>query len=809
MTAPATDIPTRFPWLRTDPATIGGSPPNTVLALVSGANARWTQLYLEWLRGTTEGVPNWELVGATSGEQAAADFRELQKPTGSNTERKDKRAALAKKFQSYGAFVLDVKNITAAVAERADQLQDKAKAGKQKLHRKDAVRLAGRETATAVTKKQLAEGRRELADINIAMVARIQLKQFQVTALEQFNAALNGLGTARWDTPDPKDETKSVGPSPEKTDAMKALEEAGARMFAAYGVVESAAAEVLRTPQGQAVPDAAADALAEAVTDFGLVIAELSKAMGTAARLFGTWARRVTKEFIRANFTEIYPYAGVGLYALRMLCGAASIATSFLPGYTMIGDAIGVADDFLETAIIELTAFQASADPETQKKFAHQSFEVTDEHKNDVLVRVQQGRDAAVKMKDDLVDKVKDATGITKLEQKVGEGLHAAATEVGMSETAINDVQAAAGFVGEKTKTVLGAAGLPTDAAGLAKKGLEFGTKRVLNNVPVLATVFAAGAMLSDTASVYAAVHSQLQTNEGVSEAQLEHTRELMDKPPANEGFQLFTFGSVRVREVRYPEVVVDASGVELTVHLETHLVRISDLGKISQKILGFARSWATKDPNDDNGLRFQGRRYVPDWGGWQLQVTDTARSPFRASVPAVHTTPAEDFTVTLGLEIDLDYTECRVVSTTLTLRPEGLDGKLSHNENLAEGQQPEPITAKDLEDNFGGQKVSFDGVEYTLGEASLIKPDADWAWVEFHMSATDPGGARTSLRLSYATYQPLRVEEVVGAVKLVSAEELTELVELAEKRALVKKVTENPDKKPKTLAGRFWAAFS
>jgi hypothetical protein len=754
----ATQIVKDFPWLRSDPAGLTGEPPPNFHALVKSHKGKWEQVYFEWLRGTTEGIDNATLVeDGKSADDLLADYLEAGAPSTKDARLRELEA----KFQrSYPGFQLDIGRIQKLMAGQVKQVRDEAKAKGDKVpSEKEARKAAGRAVGLAAVKERTGAMREKLGNVNVALVVNLQLKEYQVTALQQFNLALNNLTEAKWDDGDLSDPTKTT-PSPEKQEALAVLSASATAMFAAYGEVSATIGAITSLGPDTEVPREAADKLAEDLLGFGAAIAAQSDAMGRAGRLFSAWAGRVTREFIQANFAAIYPYAGAGLFALRTLATLTSAVSSSIPGYGWIGTATGAADSALEMAITSLVSWKAAQDNETQQKYALQKFEISEEHKHNLLVMSHQAKEQVTGLIDKLDDKTVGAA--TRL---VDKGLWEAAKAANVSPTEYAEFKRGAA----KAQQL---AAIPGDALGIRTSLPSFSDAAsslldlAAEQVPGGGVILAVGKIYFDAAEFYTAIRSELTTVDGVSEADVEKVRALIKQPPRNEGFQLFDGGKgVLVEAIAFPIVRVRVSGFGLSLNLKTNNVTISDQAMISREILGYAKKWAKNHPNDDQGLRHLGRVYLPDWGSWQLHLDNGLNSPFHATVSAVHRTTGKDYDVQLDLAVDLDLEECAITKSSLRLDPQGLDGKLEYNQDLPAGEKPFPITADDL-GRFEGRQVPFDGTTFTLRQAmGRLTLDPGGASVSFDMTAVDEKGGKATLALSYATSQALRVEELVSRV--------------------------------------------
>ncbi|MGX7826187.1 hypothetical protein ACTG9Q_13950 [Actinokineospora sp. 24-640] len=738
------DIPTNFPWLRSDPAGLTGEPPDKVSGVGGG---RWEQVFIEWLRGATEGIPNAQFVSDTEPfDKVFAEYQEISFPS----TKAERRTDLVNQFRvAYGMFRYDIGRIQSAVAARVKEIKAAAKtAGEKVPSDRDARKQAGHETAKAAVRKQMTEQGAALGNINVALVASLQLKTFQTTALQNFNNALNGFGEAKWDVV-PEDESPNAPtkPSPEKAEALEALSAAGTAMFQSYGRVSSAIAQITKF-DGADIPDTAAEELTESILEFGLAIAAMADSMGQAARLFGKWARRTTAAFISENFASIYPGVAIGFFALNTIALAGAAVASSFPGFGPVGTAVQTSLSMLQTATITMSGWYQRSDPEVQKKYALREFQITDEYRDGFFHRA----DKAKKAVDAFGEKIKDAT-INRPLNYVADGVRQVANAT-LGQVRTEDVIRHAGTAGELLAPVIEVAmeeaGVPSfDPVDL-----------LIDGVPYLGTAKSAAGMFFEVAALYVAVHSELVDSEGVTAEDRARIEGLIDAPPQNEGFQLFDRGlPVTLDRIEYPVVYVHSGAVGFSLNLETNYVHIVDEALLSADILGYARKWAKKPPNDDNGLRFHGAVYTPIWDSWQLDFGVKMNSPFHVRLQAEHSTASETKVVNLVVAVDLNFEEVAVIESDYVPRPEGLDAVVEYNAAPPADGKFAALSSDNIKARFAGQLVTLGATEYTLSGSGEITftPAADWTSLAFTMRGVDTAGNGATVHLEYAPQQALR----------------------------------------------------
>ncbi|MGQ0839851.1 hypothetical protein [Actinokineospora sp.] len=750
------DIITTFPWLRSDPASLSGEPPSKITAV---GGSKWEQVFIEWLRGTTANVVNTTAIDdSISEEEVFQQFMEMSFPKTTG----ERRTELAAKFQGpYGSFRHDIGRIQKILADRVTEIRQQAKAeGKDVPDARDARKQAGHETAKAAVQQQVKEQSATLGNINVALVANLQLKTFQVTALQEFKNALNGFGEAKWDVvpenPEEDSGDTKVIPSPEKEQAMAALGAAGTAMFAAYGKVSSAIAQITKL-DGADIPEKTANELTESLLEFGQAIAAQADSMGQAGRLFGKWARRTTREFIRNNFNSIYPGVAVGFFALRTLAAAGAAVASTFPGYgSMVGTAVKVAEQELEMGAVYLTSWHEGQSTEVQKKFALREFQITDEYRDGFFDRANNAKNAV----DGFVEKIKDKT-IGQAKTKLAVGMRSVA-DAGIGRMKVDDIVRHAGELGELLGPI-------TD---VAKEQLKIPSLDVADLLADASPGFAAAKNVAgvffDFASLYVAIHSELVDRSGITAEQRALIEALIDAPPQNEGYHLFARGKPveLVQPVGYPVVHVRSGGIGFSLDLETNYVHIVDEGLMSAEIVGYAKKWAKNPPNDNNGLRYLGAVYTPDWGSWQLDFGGGKNSPFHATIQAVHSTASEDKVVNLHVAVDLDLDEVAITASDYVPRPEGLDGIMEFNAAPPADGKFAALSGDQLLARFADRPVVFGPTEYTLSAAGAVTfaHADDWSSLTFTMLGVDADGATATLDLEYLPGQSVRAVNAVVA---------------------------------------------
>jgi hypothetical protein len=746
---PAVDIPTKYPWLRTDPGTLSGEPPSKVSGIIASS---WEQVFGEWLRGTTGGQPNWQSIDADSDENGVvAQYVRLGFPSTTDEE----RAALVAKFQgAYGSFRFDIANIQRSVADRAKEIRAAAKAANQPVPSdREARKKAGHEVAKDVMRTQLKAQSNRLGDLNVALVANLQLKTFQTSALQQFKIAINSLDEAKWDeVPEDTDEESAKPgrkPSPEKAVAMAGLRDAGTAMFAAYGRVSAVIAQIARL-DGAAIPEGTDTELAESMMEFGQAIAAMSRSIGEAARHFGKWIRRTTRAFIRENFSAIHPGIATGFFAMRTLLALASSVGSAFPEFGgVVLSAVSAAEGQVENCIIFFMAWEGGKDTETQKKYALRQFEVSQEYKDNLIVKSVEYKkkfdDAVASVTTDLV-----AKGVGKVTDKM-KAMASAGLGTGKTEELARIANDGYEFLGPMIDFGKEMGGVPsvdpvsmvtgtTPVLGLAKTGMD--------------TFFGA-------AELYVAYHSELVDRPDVTAEDRARIEALIDAPPQNEGYLLFALSNEAelVKPVGFPRTQVRSGGVLFTVNMEDLSVVISEPSMFNEEMRGYAQKWAKNPPNDNNGLRYMGVLYVPDWSTFQLDPADQKKSPFRATLNAVHPAARGDEDCTLVVAVDLDFNEVAILSSSYVPVPSGLDDTIEYNANPPKGKAPHPLTSDVVKMHFAGKSVAFNGVDYILGQegAVIIDHPDDWSMIGFTMEGTAADGSRAMLELDYTPGLALR----------------------------------------------------
>ncbi len=749
---PAVDIPTKYPWLRTDPGTLSGEPPSKVSGIIASS---WEQVFGEWLRGTTGGQPNWQSIDADAdADKVFAEYMKLGQPGTKDEE----RAAIVAKFQgAYGSFRFDIANIQRSVADRAKEIRAAAKAaGDPVPNDREARKKAGHEVAKEVMRTQLKAQSNRLGDLNVALVANLQLKTFQVSALQQFNIALNNLGDAKWDEvpEDPAEDSANPGakPSPEKADAMDALRAAGTAMFAAYGRVSSVIAQIARL-DGATIPEGTETELAEAMMEFGVAIAGMSRSIGEAARLFGKWARRTTRAFIRDNFASIHPGIATGFFAMRSLLALASSVGSAFPEFGgFVLPAVSAAEGMVENSIVFFMAWQGGKDTETQKKYALRQFEVSAEYRDNLLVKTHQYKEKfdgfVASVTTDVV-----AGAVNKVSDKV-KTLASASMGTARTEEITRKLGTTYEYVGPLVDFTKEVANVPTI------NPVTMATEMVTNASPILGMAKAGLDFVTDLAGLYTAVHSELVSRDGISQEDRDRIEKLIDSPPQNQSYVLFGLDNEAelLKPIVWPTAQVRSSGVLFKINLETLAVDIADPGLFNEEMRGYAKRWAKNPPNDNNGLRFLGSLYLPDWSSFQLDPAVQTKGPaFFAKLKAVH--PSDERQCDLRVRVDLNLTEVVIIESDWTPRPEGLDATIETNANLPTGTDPFPLTADMVKNHFLGSTVSFNGVDYILGQESavLFEHADDWSMIGFTMEGTATDGARMMLELDYTPGLALR----------------------------------------------------
>lgn len=739
---PAVDIPTKYPWLRSDPGTLSGEPPSKVSGIIASP---WEQVFGEWLRGTTGGQDNWRSIDAdSSADGVFGEYMRLGHPSTTDEQRK----AIVAKFQgAYGSFRFDIANIQRSVADRAREIRAAAKAANEPVpDDREARRKAGHEVSKAVMRAQLKAQSNRLGDLNVALVANLQLKTFQTSALQQFRIAFDNLGDAKWDEvpADPNEDSANPGakPSPEKEAALAALGDAGTAMFAAYGRVSAVIAQIARL-DGADIPEGTDTELAEAMMEFGQAIAGLSRSIGEAARLFGKWARRTTRAFIRENFASIHPGVATGFFAMRSLLALASSVGAAFPEFGgFVLSAVSAAEGQVENCIVYFMAWQGGKDTETQKKYALRQFEVSEQYKDHLLVKTHEYKQKF----DGFVESV--TTGVvTGAVNKVTDRVKSLAS---------------AGLGSAKTEELTRRAGEGYEfISPLVELGMEAANVPSVNPVsmlaessPIAGAVKAAADTVFGGAALFTAIHSELVDRRDVSPEARKRIEGLIDSPPQNESYLMFALGNEveLVKPVQFPETQVRSGGVLFTINLETFAVKIADPGMFNEEMRGYARKWAKNPPNDNNGLRYLGALYVPDWSTFLLTPSEQKKNPFRAMVNAVHPTTSADHPCLLEVTVDLDYNEVAIVSSDFVPDPEGLDDTIEYNANPPKGKNPRPISAELIKNHFAGKSVVYNGVDYILGQDGPIVMEHadDWSMIGFTMEGTGADGARVLLELDY-----------------------------------------------------------
>ncbi|WP_156756329.1 hypothetical protein [Actinokineospora pegani] len=722
------DIVEKFPWLRSDPGKLTGTPPGKITEL----DTTWSPVYLQWLRGSTEGRTNASLVDDDPEADVFAQYNEMLR----RDTKEERKAELQAKFQAwYGSFVFDISTIQSIMSARAKQIRDEATAkGEKRPSAGEALRAAGKETAKAVVAKQVEEQRKSFGNVNLALIANLQLKQYQVTALQEFNVALNNLGEAKWD-------------SPQKEMAMEGLGEAATSMFSAYGLVTSAITRITSLPEGNDVPDALTDGLIEQLMLFGESIAAQSAAIADAGRLFSAWAGKATAQFIRDNFASIYPLAGGAFVALRTICSAGSMVAGAFPGYGWIGTVVSTAQAEVELAVVHLVAWKESADLPTQQKYALQTFELDPEYEGTVLAKINKANEAYEGLK----DKVWEATG-----GAVGKKLSAGAKGLGnvvIGRERMENLKDSLKEFGEVAGPILDVA---KDAAGVPS--LDF--VGIAADATGMSSVKAGVEMVTDWAGYYTAIHSRLVDAPGVTEEDKARIKEFMAAPPRNSGFQLFQLRKpAQIMKVDFPTVEVKVGDILMSMDLKANSVTIIDEGMVGKEVLGLAKVYSRRPPNGKDGrLEYLGLSYPPNWGTFKLDLAAGKNTPFHATVGSTYVTAAENREVTLNLVIDLDTGSVQVVGSSYQPMPTGLDGKLEYNGLPPLDGKTYPIAADDLA-RFGGMVVAWEGVQYTL-ETSIgeIQPTADWSSVRFRMAAKTAAKEDALVELDYAFLQTAQV---------------------------------------------------